>query len=103
MADGEGKETIESSSNSKLRVDKVLELVRRFVGVFGTLFIATREDLSKEADMIFSHRSQKDENKETNATMAWMGNKIYARALSEMLHRISSLKSTGVFTRYLNY
>jgi hypothetical protein len=73
------------------------------VGVFGTLFIATREDLSKEANMIFSHGSQKDENEEKNATMTWMGDKIYARALSEMLYKISSLKSTGVLTKYLNY
>jgi dsRNA-specific ribonuclease len=103
MADGEKKEKKESGSNNKLCVDKVSELVCRFVGVFGTLFIATREDLSKEADMIFSHRSRKDENEETNATMAWMGDKIYARALSEMLYKISSLKSTGVLTKYLNY
>jgi hypothetical protein len=55
MGDGERKEKMGSSSDNKLRVDKVLELVRRFVGVFGTLFIATREDLSKEADIIFFH------------------------------------------------
>jgi dsRNA-specific ribonuclease len=104
MADCEGKEKMESSSNNnKFRVDKALELVRRFMGVFGTLFIAMREDISKEADMIFSRRSRKDQNEETNATMAWMGNKIYARRLSEMPYRISSLKSMGVLTKYLNY
>jgi hypothetical protein len=32
-----------------------------------------------------------------------MGDKIYARALSEMLYRIPRLKSTGLLTKYLNY
>jgi hypothetical protein len=88
MADGKGKEKVGSSSSSNPRVEKVLELVRSFVGVYVVLRIVARGDLAGETKVIFSHKSRKDGIEETNSKMAWMGDKLYTQALFGMLSRI---------------
>jgi hypothetical protein len=86
MADDKGKEKVGSSSNP--RVEKVLELVRSFVGVYAVLLIVARGDLAGETEVIFSQKSRKDEIEETNSKMAWHGDKLYTKALFEMLSKI---------------
>jgi hypothetical protein len=50
-----------SSSSNNPRVEKVLELVRSFAGVYAVLRIVARGDLAGETEVIFSHKSRKDE------------------------------------------
>jgi hypothetical protein len=103
MADVQGKENVEGGSGISARAEKVLYLVLTYVGSFGWLIVSGRPNLEGEADIIFSHKSRKDEDLRTNARMAWKGDKLYARALGEMLFRFARLDGTGLLTKYLNY